>query len=387
MSSELGLSPRVLRLPRADNPESYVLVHITRTGSSLVDLNVTATEGENPYTCTVHKSHLHEFRSKNYEGNDEEWAQIVSHVFGQLDESDAKMKKLCGIESSASIIGASDAEDKELVITIRKRIQTITQRLGSVTLRQDDQQSIQLFDWAGLAAVRAYTLEQRFTSLLARYRSAETMIRQLNKQLEEFVSAKTQHEEQLIVNFVQLLNEKKLKIRNQQRLLATAKVDREKVSCIQNATSDQHLRPHKSIRVTKRTAAEMSDDEAESEAGFETMEFDQTMHSNDSEKANEMADERSSTPQPLEESDENTTDEGSPAPSDPTGSEDERHMLERRGPTGRSVIKELPLPPPRRELPFARKVQTAVTKPKTQAHQQENNNTEDTAGETDDDEL
>ena len=52
MSSELGLSPRVLRLPRADNPESYVLVHITRTGSSLVDLNVTATEGENPYTCT-----------------------------------------------------------------------------------------------------------------------------------------------------------------------------------------------------------------------------------------------------------------------------------------------------------------------------------------------
>ncbi|GAB1193130.1 hypothetical protein APSETT444_002333 [Aspergillus pseudonomiae] len=358
MSSELGLSPRVLRLPRADNPESYVLVHITRTGSSLVDLNVTATEGENPYTCT---------------GNDEEWAQIVSHVFGQLDESDAKMKKLCGIESSASIIGASDAEDKELVITIRKRIQTITQRLGSVTLRQDDQQSIQLFDWAGLAAVRAYTLEQRFTSLLARYRSAETMIRQLNKQLEEFVSAKTQHEEQLIVNFLQLLNEKKLKIRNQQRLLATAKVDPEKGEV--------------SIRVTKRTAAEMSDDEAESEAGFETMEFDQTMHSNDSEKANETADERSSTPQPLEESDENTTDEGSPAPSDPTGSEDERHMLERRGPTGRSVIKELPLPPPRRELPFARKVQTAVTKPKTQAHQQENNNTEDTAGETDDDEL
>ena len=49
----------------------------------------------------------------------------MSHVFGQLDESAAKAK-LCGIESSASVIGASDSEDKELVITIRKRIQTIT---------------------------------------------------------------------------------------------------------------------------------------------------------------------------------------------------------------------------------------------------------------------
>lgn len=97
-----------------------------------------------------------------------------------------------------------------------------------MTLRQDDQQAIQLFDWAGIATLRAYTIEERFASLLARYRSAENTIRQLNKQLEEFVSAKTQHEEQLIVNFVQLLNEKKLKIRNQQRLLASAKVEQEK---------------------------------------------------------------------------------------------------------------------------------------------------------------
>lgn len=52
MSSELGLSPRVLRIPRTDDPESYVLVHITRTSSSLVDLNIIATEGENPYIGT-----------------------------------------------------------------------------------------------------------------------------------------------------------------------------------------------------------------------------------------------------------------------------------------------------------------------------------------------
>jgi hypothetical protein len=39
------------------------------------------------------------------------------------------------------------------------------------------------------------------------------------------MQAKTQHENQLVANFAQLLNEKKLKIRNQQRLLASATAD------------------------------------------------------------------------------------------------------------------------------------------------------------------
>lgn len=150
------------------------------------------------------------------------------------------------------------------------------------------------------------------------------------------------------------------------------------MSWIQNATSDQHLRPHKNIRAAKRTAGEMSDGEVESEEEFETMKFDQTMHPIDFEEANEMTDERSSTPQPLEEWGENATDEGSPAPSDLIGSEDERHMFEQRGPTGPPVMKEPPAPPPRRELPFARKAQTTIKKPNEQ---------EDTTGETDDDEL
>lgn len=42
--------------------------------------------------------------------------------------------------------------------------------------------------------------------------------------------AKTEHENRLVANFVQVLNEKKLKIRNQQRLLASATVDATKGS-------------------------------------------------------------------------------------------------------------------------------------------------------------
>jgi hypothetical protein len=61
--------------------------------------------------------------------------------------------------------------------------------------------------------------------LTNRYRVAENTIQKLNEQLEDLLRAKDHHETQLVVNFAQLLNEKKLKVRNQQRLLASATVD------------------------------------------------------------------------------------------------------------------------------------------------------------------
>lgn len=94
-----------------------------------------------------------------------------------------------------------------------------------MTLAQDDEQAVELFDWSGIAAARAEGLEQQVADLTDRYRLAEGTIRKMNQQLEELMHAKSQHENQMVGNFVQLLNEKKLKIRNQQRLLASATAD------------------------------------------------------------------------------------------------------------------------------------------------------------------
>jgi hypothetical protein len=97
-----------------------------------------------------------------------------------------------------------------------------------LTLSQDDEQAIELFEWSNIAVARADSMEQRYTTLLARFRTAEDTINSLNRQLDELILSKSLHEQQLMSNFVHLLNEKKLKIRNQQRLLASAKVDPEK---------------------------------------------------------------------------------------------------------------------------------------------------------------
>lgn len=76
---------------------------------------------------TVRQSHLKNLRAKNYQGTDDEWTQIVLYIFRQPVTSNGKPEWTSGIETSASISGSDDDEDnKQLVITIRKRIQTIT---------------------------------------------------------------------------------------------------------------------------------------------------------------------------------------------------------------------------------------------------------------------
>ncbi|GFF89505.1 DNA repair protein XRCC4 [Aspergillus udagawae] len=384
-SSKLDLSQRILRISRSDDTQGYVLLQVSPTSSDALDLDIAATEGENPYTGTVRQTSLRSLCAKSYRGSDDEWVQIVSYVFGQLKESIPTSEMLSGIESSASIIESGDVS-KELVITIRKRVQSITQRLGSVTLRQDDEQAIQLFDWSGAAVARADALDERLSALTDRYRAAEDAIQRLNKQLEEFMSAKTQHDELLMANFVQLLNEKKLKIRNQQRLLASAKVDSEKASEIRSAIPGTHPVSGPSKWKTKRSAQDMLDGESDSEDGFERMEVDHAGQNDGRSDDQETEDEQTSTPQPLE--DDENTDTGEALASPPIENEREGYKQpSSKTPQNSTILTNSAVPPPRRELPFVKKSQVNYLTSRSNESVATEEDAEATAGETDDDEL
>jgi hypothetical protein len=191
----------------------------------------------------VKYSQLKDLRSKSYQGSDAEWTQVIRRILGQSteDETTSSFK----LEATANITESADGN--QITITIRKRVQDITvryyptpkdylttlsltphqQRLGTIILKESDAE-IELFEWAGIAAARNRTLEQEASSLNARYQDAADTVQKLTQQLDELVQAKAQHENQLMANFTQLLNEKKLKIRNQQRLLASATADPDK---------------------------------------------------------------------------------------------------------------------------------------------------------------
>ncbi|KKK16062.1 hypothetical protein P175DRAFT_0458910 [Aspergillus ochraceoroseus IBT 24754] len=379
--TDRNVSPRVLHIRRSDEAESYVLLRVSRSDSTALELNITATEGESPYTTTLRQSHLKNSCSKNFQGSAEEWKDIVLYVFGLLKEPARKSDLLAGIEISASINGSGD-EDKEMVITVRKRIQAITQRLGSITLSQDDEQAIELFEWSNIAISRADALEKSLDSLLDRYRAAEETINLLNRQLEEFITSKNQHEDQLMADFVRLLNEKKLKIRNQQRLLASTNVDPEKLSEMEETTTTSRLKPN-AKKGSKRSAAAINDSDSESEGGFEKMEVDnaaQKAADGDEDETDDDDDGRL-TPQPLEDDDNTTSDEegfGSPVEA-PKGDKPGRQEVSSRV--------EAKSPPPRRELPFINRKAQKVHKDASLQPPRIERDADETGGETDDDEL
>lgn len=86
-----------------------------------ITLSVNSADG----VIAVRQSRLENLRAKNYRGSEEEWAQILSHVLGQDSPSTSHASWSSGVEVTASIQGPAD-EDKEMVIALRKRIDTIT---------------------------------------------------------------------------------------------------------------------------------------------------------------------------------------------------------------------------------------------------------------------
>ena len=98
--------------------------------------------------------------------------------------------------------------------------------LGEIVLPRDDDFEFNPFEWAQASAqAHAQTL-QEMADLKARVNSEQDTITKLNAQLEDFIKIKNEAETAMLQQFMELLNEKKRKIRDQSRLLAGAKVDK-----------------------------------------------------------------------------------------------------------------------------------------------------------------
>jgi len=252
-----------------------------------------------------------------------------------------------------------------VTITLRNRIEKITQRLGAVDLFQDDDAEIQLFDWCGSAIDQKLMLEAEQSDLRSKYESAQATIASLDAKLEELLKAKADHEEELISKFVLLLNEKKLKIRNQQRLLSTAKVDQKKAQQMQKTLVGSGRRAESS-RAGKRRADAQTDQGEEpqndSSDAFEKMDVDQQRGIlAESQEANS---ERQTTPETGTETESDGAPESAPKASPaPDFSKSQRAKASKkaiRSPpkpsrTRQTSKKSASPPPPVRALPFAKK--------------------------------
>ncbi|KAI7234387.1 hypothetical protein KC330_g4875 [Hortaea werneckii] len=364
---------RVLRFPRADSPGEHVLVNVTTAGSKPLDIKLVATEAEHVYPTVLRDSTVKSLQASNYGGNLDEWKSILRHVLLQEKHEAPAQPIFEGLETVAGINGSS------LNLTFRKNIRGITQRLGSLSIAQDDEaEEVSPFDWCFTAVGQTDDLRLQLENLQASVSSHSNQVAKLNQQLEDLVKAKKDHEDELLKKFAALLNTKKLKIRDQQRLLAGAKIPKDAAEAVRDARNSDVASGRRAIR------ARLHKRKANSSAEPESADADTASENEDDDALRDQK----QTPQ---QTDEETQDEGSEdgfdAPPPPSQSRKHGNNGEERDAkidTAKSQggEKDDSIPPPRRELPFQKK---SVSKEQTTALSQLSRSTAQRDGEADDD--
>lgn len=218
---------------------------------------------------------------------------------------------------------------------------------------------IELFDWCGLTVQSRNKTNFEVEELQSKLQEKDAEAQRLKEELADLVQRKIDHENSLIEKFSLLLNEKKLKIRDQQRLLASATVDPAKLQAVERSRDARSRSPGPS-RIGKRKAGAAikdNDSEDDSEDGFEKMDLDVEQATIDSE------DNPSRTPDP-----ESTADEASEDGEPPSSPPVRRAVSEAKGRVSTSSSKADAVdtaPPPKRDLPFGKK--RAASPPKAAA--------------------
>jgi hypothetical protein len=191
----------------------------------------------------------------------------------------------------------------------------------------------------------------------------EARIKRLDDSFAELVKVKNEHETDLLEKFSLLLNEKKLKIRDQQRLLAGANIDPERLELLERSRKPASLGPAGPSRAGKRKAgrdARGQIEEEESDDEFEKMDVDVKEEAPD--------DSEQDQPQTPDEStaDEASEDEVSPIPRPTRRTVNEAIALGREKsivPSASTTRPAEDVVPPKRELHFAKKAAAPAAKP------------------------
>lgn len=163
------------------------------------------------------------FRGSSSKLDEKEWEGLLETFLLQqpLNGNKYAAEPLRTLEVSATI------NDESLLLVFRRSISGIKQRLGELALSRNENEEIELFGWLGTATARCDELVKELTNLDDRYKEQGQAIKVINQQLEDLIEAKIEHENSLLEKFRELLNAKKLKIRDLHRALAVAGVKSE----------------------------------------------------------------------------------------------------------------------------------------------------------------
>ncbi|KAL9054279.1 MAG: hypothetical protein Q9162_004237 [Coniocarpon cinnabarinum] len=211
----------VVKVSRRDtkaNNHAFVLIHtVQQTDSS--SMTIEGTESEYAYKTTVKPSDLKRFRAQAFHGPDTTLTDAVAWVLLGKDPSKQAQEIALSAEAVVSVHSG-----KRIELTVRRRIEGITSELCTISLPATNDE-IQIYDWMSTSATQLADATKERRQLLSDIQDRDADLQRLRHQLSDFAEVKQSHENALLEKFRQLVNSKKLKIRDQQRLLAGAKLD------------------------------------------------------------------------------------------------------------------------------------------------------------------
>ena len=226
------------------------------------------------------------------------------------------------------------------------------QRLGAITIPAIPGGELNVLDWCATAADAAAECKKAASESLQKTESLESEVRSLQDQLEELIKAKSEDETTLLMKFRDLLNEKKVKIREQQKVIASSNTAAAEGDGGGNAESSgpsatvipERSRKAQQSRSTKRKAANTVVDDS-SDDGFEPMEVDKVKSEPEE---TDRADDTEDTASTASDDEDKPASKEAPRPNTATAEPNKTQ------PKGKAAD-----PPPKRSLPFAK------SKPKT----------------------
>lgn len=221
----------------------------------------------------MRQRNLKKLRAGNYDGSEADWRNVLLYSLVSKQQANISEEQKGNLEVSCSISGRDP--NRILTISFRRRVQDITQRLGTIELPQtSDDSDIDLFGWALQAVGQRDTLSDEVAAAQQKLATANETIAVFQGQLADLVKAKTEHEQQLLAKFTLLLNEKKLYIRNQQRALQTGQVDKKSLDQLRSTLSGREAKSTINRGHKRRAAQEAEADQGDESDGFEAMDVD-----------------------------------------------------------------------------------------------------------------
>lgn len=240
---------------------------------------------------------------------------------------------------------------------------SLQQRLGSIELKHDEDEGIALFDWCAESVEALLQSNAALAEAAAHAKELETTVKELKSQLDELVTSKQDDETALLQKFRDLLNEKKVKIREQQKVIAAGPFPNSQ-SASQRASQTLDPQPsHAPAPSRPRKRKVQAAASSSNEPGNDEMDVDKI-------KAEPEDSEPENTP---EDTADDTTDDTASGDSDEDDNGNEDNGGENVSETGADDIskpapkapqkKANEQPPPPRSLPFSKK--KAPAKPST----------------------